>query len=58
MEPDELDRADLLAADRRKTQLSAVGLWKDRSDLPDAEQYIHELREGDRLRRILEQAGS
>lgn len=54
MEPDELDCADLLAADRRKGLLSAVGLWKDRTDLPDTEQYIRELREGDRLRRISE----
>lgn len=37
---------------KRESLLSAVGLWKDRTDLPDAEQYVRELRKGDRLDRI------
>jgi len=40
------------AVGRREALLSAVGLWKDRADLPDTEQYIRGLREDDRLRRI------
>ena len=40
-------------ADRRKEALlSVVGLWKDRTDLPDTEEYIRGLRKDDRLRRI------
>jgi hypothetical protein len=39
---------------RREALLCAVGLWKDRTDLPDTGQYIRELREDDRLRRIAE----
>jgi hypothetical protein len=40
-------------ADRRKqTLLSAVGLWKDRADLPDTQTYIRSLRKGERLKRI------
>jgi hypothetical protein len=29
-----------------------VGLWKDRSNLPDSETCVRQLRKGERLRRI------
>ena len=54
MEFDELDAADLFDTDRRNALLSAVGLWKDRTDLLDTSQYVRELRKGDRLKRISE----
>lgn len=38
---------------RRAAMLSAVGIWKDRTDLPDTETYVRELRKGDRLKRFL-----
>jgi predicted transcriptional regulator len=37
---------------RKEALLSAVGLWKDRTDLPDTETYVRSLRKGDRLKRI------
>jgi len=40
------------AALRKKMLLSAIGLWKDRADLPDPQTYIRNLRKGDRLKRI------
>jgi hypothetical protein len=40
------------AAKRKEVLLSAIGLWGDRNDLPDAETYSRELRRGDRLKRI------
>jgi Ribbon-helix-helix protein, copG family len=40
------------AAGRKEALLSAVGLWKDRTDLPDTEEYVRGLRKDDRLRRI------
>jgi len=40
------------AARRKEALLSLVGLWKDRTDLPDTEEYIRGLRKDDRLRRI------
>jgi hypothetical protein len=39
-------------AKRKEALLSAIGLWKDRTDLPDTEEYIRGLRKDDRLRRI------
>jgi len=39
-------------AKRRKTLLSAVGLWKDRTDLPDTHTYVRSLRKGDRIKRL------
>jgi len=33
--------------------LSVIGLWKDRTDLPDTETYVRSLRDDDRLTRIL-----
>jgi hypothetical protein len=32
---------------------SVIGLWKDRTDLPDTETYIRNLRQGDRRRKML-----
>ncbi len=40
------------AARRKDVLLSAVGLWKDRTDLPDTGTYVRSLRKGDRLKRI------
>ena len=40
------------AADRREAMQAFVGIWKDREDLPDSEQYVRRLRKGKRLRRI------
>jgi hypothetical protein len=40
------------AAKRKEALLSAIGLWGDRSDLPDTETYVRNLRKGDRLKRI------
>jgi hypothetical protein len=40
------------AADRREAMQALVGIWKDRQDLPDSEQYVRRLRKGKRLRRI------
>ena len=37
---------------RREALLSAVGIWKDRTDLPDTETYVRSLRNDDRLKRI------
>jgi len=31
---------------------SVVGLWKDRTDLPDTESYIRDLRTDDRMDRL------
>jgi len=40
------------AAKRKEALHSAIGLWGDRNDLPDTEQYIRGLRNDGRLRRI------
>ncbi len=37
---------------RRKGLLGMVGLWADRTDLPDTETYVRSLRRGDRHKRI------
>jgi len=50
-----------VSPDRAKTEeryaalMGIVGLWKDRTDLPDTETYIDNLRGGDRLERLHEQ---
>jgi hypothetical protein len=41
------------AAGRKEALLSAVGLWRDRTDLPDTQTYVRSLRKGNRLQRIL-----
>lgn len=38
--------------ERRAAMLGIVGLWKDRSDVKDAEAYIRNLRNDDRLQRL------
>ena len=58
MEFDELEGTGLSDSDRRTALLSVIGLWKDRTDLPDTEQYIRALRTGDRLQRVPESAGN
>ena len=40
------------AADRREAMKALVGMWRDREDLPNSEQYVRRLRKGKRLRRI------
>ena len=40
------------AARRKEALLSAVGLWKNRTELPSTERYVRGLRKDDRLRRI------
>jgi predicted transcriptional regulator len=40
------------APGRKEALLSAVGLWKDRTDLPDTRTYVRSLRKGDRLKRL------
>jgi ribbon-helix-helix CopG family protein len=39
-------------AARTQAMQALVGLWKDRTDLPDSETYIRRLRKGKRLARI------
>ena len=39
-------------ATRKEALLPAVGLWKDRTDLPDTETYIRRLRKGASLKRL------
>jgi hypothetical protein len=53
MKPSELDPTEL---EKRKAALMAVvGLWKDRTDLPDTETYIRNPRNGFRLKRLIAQ---
>jgi len=37
---------------RKADMMAAVGLWKDRTDLPDTETYVRNLRGGTRLKRL------
>jgi len=37
---------------RKAVLLSAIGIWKDRTDLPDTEEYVRSLRQGRRLKRL------
>jgi len=37
---------------RRAALMGIVGLWKDRTDLPDTETYVRNLRKGARLKRL------
>ncbi len=41
--------------ERRAAMMGIVGLWKDRTDLPDTETYIRNLRKGTRLARLITQ---
>jgi len=38
---------------RPAAMMGIVGLWKDRTDLPDTETYIRNLRKGTRLARLI-----
>jgi metal-responsive CopG/Arc/MetJ family transcriptional regulator len=38
--------------ERRADMMAAVGIWKDRTDLPDTETYVRELRRGTRFKRL------
>jgi hypothetical protein len=38
--------------ERRAAMMGIVGLWKDRTDLPDTETYIRNLRGGSRFERL------
>jgi len=38
--------------ERKAAMMGIVGLWKDRTDLPDTETYIRSLRDGTRLERL------
>jgi len=40
------------ASNRKEALLAAIGLWKDRTDIPDGETYVRRLRKDDRLKRI------
>ena len=37
---------------REQVLMSVVGLWKDRSDLPETDTYVRRLRKGSRLKRL------
>lgn len=39
-------------AGRKEALLAVVGLWKDRTDLPNTEAYVRSLRRDSRLERI------
>jgi len=38
--------------ERRAAMMGIIGLWKDRTDIEDAEAYIRNLRDDDRLERL------
>ncbi len=40
------------AEKRQEALLGIVGIWKDRTDLPDTETYVRNLRKGTRLKRL------
>jgi hypothetical protein len=40
------------AARRREAMRAAVGIWKDRSDLPHTQGYVRRLRKGSRIKRV------
>jgi hypothetical protein len=37
---------------RREALMGIVGIWKDRTDLPDTETYVRNMRKGTRLKRL------
>ena len=53
MDSEQLDPATL--EERRAAMMAIVGLWKDRTDLPDTETYIRNLRKDTRLKRLIVQ---
>lgn len=47
------EKYGISAEKRRQAMQAVVGMWKDRTDLPDTETYIRQLRKGRRrLRRL------
>ena len=46
------DRYMRHSEDRQADMMAAVGIWRDRTDLPDAEEYVRDLRRGTRLKRL------
>ncbi|MGD0830524.1 MAG: CopG family transcriptional regulator [Terracidiphilus sp.] len=38
--------------ERRADMMAAVGIWKDRDDLPDTESYVRNIRKDTRLKRL------
>jgi hypothetical protein len=46
------DRYMVNLEERRAAMLGIVGLWKDRTDLPDTETYVRNLRTDNRLKRL------
>ena len=53
MDPKKLNPGEVEA--RRAAMMGIVGLWKDRTDLPDTETYARNLRKGTRLARLIAQ---
>jgi hypothetical protein len=39
-------------SERKEAMHAVVGLWKDRTDLPNTETYLRHLRKDGRLRRV------
>ena len=48
----------LPGAKRKEAMPSAIGLRKDRTDLPETERYVRQLRKGSRLNRVARRAKS
>ena len=44
------------ASERKDAMLAVIGLWKDRTDLPDTDSYVRSLRTDDRTKRVLKKA--
>ena len=40
------------ASERKQAMVAVMGLWKDRTDLPDTRTYVRRLRRGSRLKRL------
>jgi predicted DNA-binding ribbon-helix-helix protein len=49
------ERYSLSREKRREAMRAFVGIWSDREDLADAQQYVRNLRNDDRLDRLKEQ---
>jgi len=41
--------------ERRKAMEALVGIWKDRTDLPDSTEYVRSLRQDTRIERLEKQ---
>jgi hypothetical protein len=53
MDFEKLDPAQVEA--RKAAMMGIVGIWKDRTDLPDTETYVRNLRDGTRFQRLMAQ---